>query len=123
MHKHVEASPKWSQYYKDLTLVHTPKSAIKNHSEKELHETLTKAGFTNIVVELKRQMLVMRPEDFVPLIKSVQVQIENIPAHLLDEYMTEYVQLAIDKQLLRITADGGYEFDFNIYVAFGQRPE
>lgn len=123
MHEHLEVSEKWGGYFVDLHR-HTPRSTRENHTEQDLHETLARAGFTNTVVELKRKKPVTKSEVLVTLIKSVHVQMDNIPVHLQDEFMKDYVRLALEKNLLRVSDNGdGYEYDFNVYVAYGQRPE
>lgn len=121
MHEHVQKSEKWRHFFNDLHL-HTPKSTSENHSEAELIDTLSRCGFTDIFVKLSRSTWTLGPPDFVTLLKSAHAQIDNIPKERIEEYMHDYIKLGIQKQLIRLTVSGDYEFDFNTYVAFGRRP-
>lgn len=121
MHEHIQRSVKWGQYFKDLD-EHTPRSTTENHSEVELKETMNRCGFIDVMVNLKRSTWTISAEDFVTLIGSAHVQITNVPVNRRDEYMKDYVELAIEKNFVRVRPNGEYDFDFNIFVAFGRRP-
>lgn len=118
----VQKSVKWGHFFENLDK-HVPKSTTEDHSEKELYNLFEKCGFIDTVVELNRSTLTLQPKDFLPLIRSVHVQINNIPKVRIAEYMDDYVNLGIEKGFIRVKSDGGYEFDFNTYVAFGRKPE
>lgn len=121
MNLHAQRSEKWGHYFTNLDR-HIPKSTTENHSDEQLKRSLIDCGFVDTFVELKRSSWALNPGKFVTLIRSVHVQINNIPGERTDEYMEDYVELAKEKKFIRITAAGDYEFDFNTFTAYGRRP-
>lgn len=123
MHEHVQKSPKWGSYFKDLNR-HTPTSTTENHTESDLHDILARCGFVDTFVKLTRSTWTLDRAKLTTLTRSVHVQINNIPEDRLDEYMEDYIDLGIEKNLIRVKdANSALEFDFNVFIAFGRRPE
>lgn len=113
---------RWGQYFKDIEQFVQP-SHKSTHPAADLSNQLIRAGFSEVQVKINALHWHFSSVDRVKdLLRSVTVQIENVPEGDIREEFVDYVlDFALKKKGFTELTDGKFMHNIQVFVAFGRK--
>lgn len=122
-YEYMDQNTKWNKYFDNLKQF-VPSSHKSKNPEEELRSHLTKVGFTDVLVDwIPFNITTFNVDSMKLLFSSGLAQIHNIPAEMRKEYLDDVFDYGIDKKLISTLSSGEVTFAFNLFVAYGKKPE
>lgn len=122
-YEHMDQNVKWNKYFDNLKQF-IPTSHKSNQPEEELRSQLSRCGFTEVFVDvIPNSITADNTESLKLLFSSGLAQIHNIPEEMRKEYIDDVFDYGVDHKYLTVLPSGEVAFKFNLFVAYGYKPE
>lgn len=120
---YMDKNKKWCKYFDKLTEC-IPFSQNSTQPERDFFEILENNGFTDIMVEIAHQDVVLNDyDDMVAFLGTIVCQVDRIPEDKRREYIKDFLDYGLDNGLITTLPSGEVSYAIQLYISYATKME